>query len=107
MKDTYYILAKVVWCGECDDFAIEKIIHIQHNISFTNEEIDHYINLDCIRDDEDESIEEYSEGGRLFYYVDDIDYDFDPEYDSLAEALALYTVYSYQQTEEDGEWYEI
>lgn len=99
MKDTHYILAKVVWCGERDDFAIEKVVRIKSNIPFTNEEINYYINLDYIRDDEDEGVKEYYEGGRLYYYVDHVNYDFNPHYDGLAEALALYTVYPYQQVE--------
>ena len=100
MKDTYYVLAKIVWCGECDDFAIEKILHVNRNTPFESEEIYRYIDLDYIRDDEDKSVKEYFEGSSLYYYVKDIDYDFDPNCDSLAEALALYKVYRYQQTEE-------
>ena len=100
MKNTYYVLAKIVWCGECDDFAIEEIIRFKYNVPFANKEIFHYIHSHYIRDDEDKCIEEYIEGGRLYYYVGDIYYDFDPRYDSLAEALALYTVYRYEQNEE-------
>lgn len=99
MKDTYYVLAKIVWCSECNDFVIEKIIRFKYNVPFANKEIFHYIHSHYIRDDEDKSVEEYIEGGRLYYYVGDINYYFDPRYDSLAEALALYTVYRYQQTE--------
>ena len=99
MKDTYYVLAKVVWCGECDDFAIEEILRFKYNVAFASKEIYHYINLNYIRDDWDKSIKEYREGNRLYYYVHDINYDFDPHYDSLADAIALYTVYRYQQTE--------
>lgn len=99
MKDTYYVLAKVVWCGECDDFAIEEIIRLKYNVPFASKEIAHYINQHYIRDDEDKSIADYVEGGRLYYYVHDIGYAFDPEFDGLADALAIYTVYRYQQTE--------
>ena len=99
MKDTYYVLAKVVWCGECDDFAIEEIIRLKYNVAFAGKEIYHYINLNYIHYDWDKSIKEYYEGGRLYYYVYDNNYDFDPHHDSLADALALYTVYRYQQTE--------
>ena len=100
MKDTYYVLAKIVWCGEYHRFAIEKILRVSRNVSFEREEIYRHINLDYIRDDEDKSVKEYSEGNRLYYYVNDIDYDFDPCCDGLDEALALYTVYHYQQDEE-------
>jgi hypothetical protein len=99
MKDTYYVLAKLVWCGECDDFAIEEILRFKYNVAFASKEIYHYINLNYVRDDWDKSVKEYREGNRLYYYVDDINYDFDPHYDSLADAIALYTVYRYQQTE--------
>lgn len=99
MTDTYYVLAKLVWCGECDDFAIEEIVRFKYNIPFASKEIYYYINLNYIHDDEDQSVKEYREGGRLYYYVDDIYDDFDPHYDGLADALALYTVYRYQQTE--------
>lgn len=100
MKKTYYVLAKVVWCGDgCDDFAIEEIVRIKSDVPFTSKEIYHYINLNYIHDYEDQSVKEYREGGRLYYYVDDIDYDFNPHHDSLTDALALYTVYHYQQTE--------
>lgn len=100
MKDTYYVLAKIVWCGECDDFAIEEIVHFKYNVPFASKEIYHYIHSHYIRDDEDKSVREYFEGNRLYYYVKDIDYDFDPCCDGLDEALALYTVYRYQQNEE-------
>lgn len=99
MKDTYYVLAKVVWCGECDDFAIEEIIRFKHNVPFESKEIAYYINKHYIHDDEDKSIADYVEGGRLYYYVHDIGYDFDPEFDGLSDAMALYTIYRYQQTE--------
>jgi hypothetical protein len=74
MKDTYYVLAKVVWCGECDDFAIEEILRFKYNVAFASKEIYHYINLNYIRDDWDKSIKEYREGNRLYYYVDDINF---------------------------------
>lgn len=107
MKNTYYVLARIIWCGECDDFVIEKIVHVNRNAPFEKEEIYDYINLDYIRNDEDKSVKEYSEGNILYYYINDIDYDFDPDCDSLAEALALYKVYCYQQTESTGENNEI
>ena len=72
MKDTYYVLAKVVWCGECDDFAIEEIIRFKYNVAFASKEIYHYINAHYIHDDWDKSVKEYREGNRLYYYVDDI-----------------------------------
>lgn len=99
MKDMHYILAKVVWCGECDDFAIEEIVRIKSNIPFTSKEIYHHINLNYIHDDWSKGVRKYREGNRLYYYVYDVDYDFDPHRDSLTDALALYTVYHYQQTE--------
>ena len=99
MRDTYYVLAKVVWCGECDDFAIEEVVRLKYNVPFASKEIAYYINHNYIHDDEDKWIADYVEGGRLYYYVYDINYSFDPHYDSLADAIALYTVYRYQQTE--------
>ena len=101
MKDTYYVLAKLVWCGECDDYAIEEIIRFKYNVPFASKEIYHYINAHYIHDEEDKGIKEYREGGRLYYYVYDIDVncEFDPRYDGLADAMAFYTVYRYQQIE--------
>ena len=99
MKDTFYVLAKLVWCGECDDYAIEEIVRFKYNVAFASKEIYHYINLHYIHDDYDKGIKEYREGGRLYYYVYDVDDDFDPHCDCLSDALAFYTVYRYQQTE--------